>query len=172
MKFIVAVDEAWNIGYEGNLLTYVPEDLQYFKKTTEGHVVVMGRKTYESLKNKKPLPNRRNIILTRDPNLKVDGFEVVHQPEDILALEQQLKSNCGENQELFIIGGAQIYELFLPYCQEAYVTKLEGTYKADTTLFNLDEIEAWKLVEKSPLQESKRGVKFYFNRYKKDEREG
>lgn len=162
MNFIVAVDEAWNIGNKGNLLTYVPEDLINFKKITLGHMVIMGRKTYESLPSRKPLPGRINIVLTRDKNLKAQGFTVCNTVNEVM---EEIKKN--KEEEPFIIGGAVIYELFLPYCQRGYITKLKGVYEADTQLFNLDANPEWQLKVQEPCSTSSKGATYQFTLYER-----
>lgn len=150
MNLIVAVDEHWGIGLNGDLLTYIPEDLAYVKKKTLGKIIVMGRATFESLPNKAPLPGRENIILTRDENYEGKGATVCHSME---ALWDILKTKHSE--DIFVFGGAQIYEAFLPFCQTAYVTKIFKSFQADTFIRNLDQDTTWKISHKSERQHYK-----------------
>ena len=160
MKAIVAVDETWGIGKNGTLLTHLPEDMKFFKETTTGQVVIMGRKTLESFPGKKPLPKRVNIVISQNESLKVDGALVVH------SLKEALKeANTYTNQEVFVIGGASIYKALLPYCEEAYVTKMQNDFHADTFFPNLDNNPAWKCIEESPVHTYK-DLHFSFCHYK------
>ncbi len=111
------------IGQEGNLPWHLPEDLRFFKRTTSGHPVVMGRKTFESIG--KPLPGRQNIVLTRDVSWAAEGVEVIHSPEGLTGLELQ-------DPHLFIIGGAQIYALFLPFLDDLLVSWVYQNHQGDT----------------------------------------
>lgn len=147
MKAIVAVDKNWAIGYNGKLLVHLPKDLEYFKNTTLNKVVVMGRKTFESLPNKKPLSNRLNIILTRSKDYKVDGAVVLHTIDEVKEYVKNMLSG-----DVFIIGGDKIYKLFLPFISECLVTKIDYGYFADTYFPNLDEDVNWKLVSSSDEQ--------------------
>lgn len=138
MNLIVAVDKNWGIGKNNDLLFHLPQDMKYFRETTTGKTVIMGRKTLESFPNKKPLPNRRNIVLTKDQDYICQGAEVVLNIEDINA----------EN-DAFVIGGAEIYRLLLPLCDTAYITKVDADGNADKYFPNLDENEDWELQEQS-----------------------
>ncbi len=122
---IVAMTPERVIGRGGTLPWHLPEDLAFFKRTTSGHPIVMGRKTYESIG--RPLPKRRNIVLTRDPNWSAEGVEVIHRPEDLA----QLPGIAGQ---IFIIGGAEIYAAFLPLLDELLVSHISENYAGDTRL--------------------------------------
>ncbi|NLM13106.1 MAG: dihydrofolate reductase [Epulopiscium sp.] len=159
MNLIVAVDNNWGIGCRGDLLQRIPEDMKYFKEKTLGKVVVMGRTTFESLPNKKPLKDRINIILTTNKAYKVDGAIICHSLEKLLDV---LKGYSDD--EIYIIGGESIYNLLLPYCSRAYVTKIKNQYEADTFFPNLDKKEEWKLVEEGDLKEYK-DILFQFTIY-------
>ena len=111
------------IGREGTLPWHLPEDLAFFKRTTSGYPVVMGRKTFESLG--RPLPKRRNIVLTRDANWSAAGVEVIHAPADLTHLS-------GLDGRVFIIGGAEIYQAFLPQLDDLLVSHLLENYAGDT----------------------------------------
>jgi len=111
------------IGRGGSLPWHLPGDLAFFKRTTSGHPVVMGRKTYESIG--RPLPNRRNIVLTRDPSWSAPGVEVIHQPAE-------LKSLPGLDGRVFIIGGSEIYAAFLPETDDLLVSHVFGEHEGDT----------------------------------------
>ncbi len=136
MNIIVAVDKNWAIGFENKLLNSIPEDMKFFRETTTGKVVVMGRKTLESFPNKRPLKNRTNIVITRQKNYQVDGAVVLHSVEEALDYLKQFKS-----EDIYVIGGASIYEQMLPYCDVAHVTVMDYAYQADTWFPNLDKME-------------------------------
>ena len=136
MNIIVAVDKNWAIGFENKLLNSIPEDMKFFRETTTGKVVVMGRKTLESFPNKRPLKNRTNIVITRQKDYQVDGAVVLHSVEEALDYLKQFKS-----EDIYVIGGASIYEQMLPYCDVAHVTVMDYAYQADTWFPNLDQME-------------------------------
>lgn len=159
MKLIVAVSENWGIGKDNDLLFSIPTDMKFFRETTKGHTVVMGRKTLESFPGGKPLKNRLNIVLSK--NLpQGEGYTVVRDVEELL---ESLKTVDGE---VFIIGGASVYKLLLPYADTALVTKVSKTVPADSFMPNLDADEHWVLADKSePVFEN--GVEFSFCTYKR-----
>lgn len=142
MNLIVAVDGNWAIGNNGDLLCKNPIDMKFFKETTTGKVVIMGRKTLESFPKQKPLPNRTNIVLSR--NNKIDGCIVVNSIDELF-----IKVKNYDDDDLFVIGGGQIYKELLPYCKKAYVTKMKNIFEADTYFPNLDELDNWEIVDKS-----------------------
>lgn len=147
MNVIVAADSNWGIGKDNKLLVSIPADMKFFRTTTTGKVVIMGRKTLESFPNGLPLKNRVNIVLTRDTNYKVKGASVVHSVEE--ALEEVKKY---DTEDVYVIGGDSIYKQLLPYCQKAHVTKIDFAYEADTFFPNLDEMGEWKITQKSEEQ--------------------
>jgi dihydrofolate reductase len=147
MKAILAADANWGIGREGKLLVSIPADMRFFRQMTTGNVVVMGRKTLDSMPGGRPLPNRTNIILTRNTELEVKGATVVHSTDELL---ETLKAFSSE--EIYIIGGAEIYRQMLPYCETIYVTKIDYVYQADAFFPNLDEDPEWKMTEESEEQ--------------------
>ena len=138
MNLIVAVDKNWAIGKGNKLLVSIPQDMKFFRETTMGKVVVMGRKTLESFPGGQPLKKRTNIVLTRDKNYDVKDAIVVHNIEELL---NELK-NYNE-EDIYVIGGETIYRQLLPYCKLAHVTKINHGYEADTYFPNLDEDEEW-----------------------------
>ncbi len=143
MKLIACCDKNWGLGKDGELLIRIPEDLKRFSELTSGHPVILGRKTLQTFPKGKPLPNRRNIILSRNSSYIVEGAEVCDSAERALEL-------LGDSQdETFVIGGAEIYNLFLPYCTVAYITRLEEEYASDCRLADLDIDAAWKISESS-----------------------
>ncbi|WP_312431262.1 dihydrofolate reductase [Lacrimispora sp.] len=147
MNIIVAVDKNWSIGNQGQLLVSIPEDKKLFREETMGKVIVMGRKTLESLPGKQPLYGRTNIVLTRDPAYKVKGAVVCH------SLTEALKElGSYPEEDCFIIGGQSIYEQFFPYCNTAHVTYIDYMYSADTHFPNLDQDPTWEMAAESDEQ--------------------
>ena len=123
---------------ENKLLVSIPQDMKFFRETTMGKVVVMGRKTLESFPGGQPLKKRTNIVITRDKNYSVKDAIVVHSVEEAL---EELKNYNSE--DVYVIGGDSIYRQMLPYCDIAHVTKIDHAYEADTYFPNLDENEEW-----------------------------
>lgn len=156
MNIILAADRNWAIGKDNDLLIHLPGDLKYFKKMTTGKTVIMGRKTLESLPGGKPLPNRRNIILTRSDDFQVSGAEVLNSVEDVLHL---IKSGDLKSDEAFVIGGADIYKQMMPYCDKFYITKIEAELPADRYFVDLDEVNDLKITWTGPIEEYK-GTKY------------
>lgn len=157
---IVAVDNNWGIGFNGNLLEHIPEDLKYFKELTSGCTVVMGRKTWDSLP-KKPLPNRHNLVITKDPSIyeltNEVWFYTLHQIK-VLMLKNK-------NVSYFVIGGGQIYEKLLPMCDRVYVTKIFKDHdQVDTYFPNLDESEEWALAACTNIRQYK-DLTYQFQQY-------
>ena len=135
---IVAVDEDWGIGFNGELLEKIPEDMKYFKELTTGNTVVMGRKTWDSLPIK-PLPNRGNFIISRETPLLMEN-KTIRMNLDMI--KDTMEANKDENY--FIIGGGQIYKELLPLCDRVYVTKIFKSHEnVDTYFPDLDEPEMW-----------------------------
>lgn len=132
MKAIVAVDNEWGIGKDGDLLFRIKEDMKFFKETTLGKVVVMGRKTFESLPNKQPLKNRINLVVTSDKTLESYDNVIFG---DMDKINEEIKKY--DTNDIFIIGGASIYKQFIHRCDTVYVTHNEATYNADTYMPNL-----------------------------------
>lgn len=160
MKLIVAVAKDWGIGCEGGLLFNLPEDMAFFRNATKNHVVVMGRPTLLSLPGGKPLKNRSNVVLTCDKNFNREGCIVCNSIEELF---EELKKH--DSDDVFIIGGGKIYNQLFPYCQEAYITKVDSIVNADTYLHDFDEDENWKLDYQSEVHEDN-GLKYTFNTYK------
>ena len=144
MNLIVAVDAKWGIGNKNSLLVRIPEDQKWFRETTTGKVVIMGRKTLESFPNKSPLKNRLNIVITGNPDYKVEGAVVVNTIEDAVKAASDYA-----DEDIFVIGGESVYRQMLPYCDVAHVTKIDYVYDADAHFPNLDELEEWKITETS-----------------------
>lgn len=142
MKLIVAVSENWGIGKNNDLLFSIPKDMKFFRETTTGKTVILGRKNLESFPGAKPLPKRPNIILTRDKSFKVEGATVVNSIDELMAMDF-------DKDDAFVIGGEEIYRQLLPYCDKCFVTKVKEFADADKFMVNLDELDDWKLTEES-----------------------
>ncbi len=138
MNLIVAVDKNWAIGNGNKLLVSIPQDMKFFRETTMGKVVVMGRKTLESFPGGQPLKKRTNIVLTRDKKYQVKDAIVVNTVDELL-----LELEKYDEDEIYVIGGESIYRQMLPYCKTAHITKINHEYEADTYFPNLDEDDEW-----------------------------
>lgn len=172
---IVCVDKNWGIGYQGNLLVKIPEDMTFFKEKTNGQTVIMGRKTYDSLPVK-PLPNRENVVITsmvykdeygryKDENGVV--YTELERVKNIFKfIEKYLKDSC---KEMFVIGGGSIYKELLPYCDTVYVTKVDYAFEnVDTYFPNLEDIPEWEIESTSETKEYN-NLKYKFCTYTKKE---
>jgi len=154
LSMIVAVGRNREIGFENKLLWDLPSDMAHFQKTTTGHVVILGDKTFESIG--KPLPNRTSIIVTLNKNYQVpEGCYLVHSIEDAIAKAKELTPD----DEVFVIGGATIYKLFLPYTEKLYITEVDDAPEADTYFPDYSEFK--KVISESEIQEEN-GIKFVF----------
>lgn len=163
MNLIAAVDLNWGIGYKCELLEKIPEDMKQFKEKTLGKVIVMGRTTFETLPNGKPLVQRINIVLTRNKNYNCEGILLCHSLEELF---KQLKNYNYE--DIFIIGGEEIYSQLLPYCNRAFITKIYKECVHDKVLVNLDSHKQWEKVSTSEMEEFSQGVYYNFNTYIKN----
>lgn len=139
VALIAAMAENRVIGRDGELPWRLPDEMRFFVRTTRGHTVVMGRRTFESFGQ--PLPNRRNIVVTRDRSYAPAGAEVAHSLEDALAL-------AAEDAEVFVAGGAEIYRQSLPRADRLYLTLVHGQPQGDTLFPEFDEAD-WRLVEQT-----------------------
>ncbi len=160
MKMIVATAADWGIGKDNDLLFSIPADMKFFRDTTKGAVVIMGRKTLESFPNGAPLKNRVNIVLTKNADYATDAIVVTSKEAAVLEAAKY------PEREVFVIGGDSIYKLFEDVCDTAYVTRVDATASADTFFINLDESADWELYDSSDELEDN-GYKFRFCTYKK-----
>lgn len=160
MNLIVAVTKDFAIGRDNNLLCHIPSDLAYFKKMTTGKVVIFGKNTYFSLP-KQPLPNRTNIVLCSNPNFKADGAIVVHSLNELFG-----EINKYDPQDVFVCGGASVYNKLMPYCDKAYVTMINNIVPADTYIKDLTKEHFYLLSETTPQTEN--GQEFCFQVYKNE----
>ena len=139
MNLIVAVYEDWGIGRDGTQPVALSADRKFFRETTRGAMVIVGRRTIEDFPGKKPLPGRVNVALTRG-DAEIPGFTVCHAPAEAAELAKSA-------EKCFIIGGGSIYQQMLPYCDAAYITKVHANPGSDTFFPNLEEDENWYLSE-------------------------
>lgn len=156
---IVAVCDDWGIGKSGDMLVRNREDMRSFVRHTKGHTVLMGRKTLESFPDAKPLVDRRNIVVSRDKNYAPEGVEMARSIEEAIKL-------AGDD-EVWVIGGGQIYETLLPHCAEAIVTKNHCLRDADTFFPNLDEDPSWAVARIEDGGVTKSGIPFEFVTYRR-----
>ncbi|HCT63974.1 MAG TPA: diacylglycerol kinase [Lachnospiraceae bacterium] len=162
MIMIVAADEKWGIGINGDLLMPLPEDMMFFREKTKDSVIIMGRKTLLSFPDGKPLKNRINIVITGDKNFVEDGCVVCHSVEEAAQISKNYK-----DKDVFVVGGGTVYRQMLKYCDTAYITKICKTFnEADTFIDNLDTFGEWSVVDESELRQHN-GVEFKFVTYKK-----
>lgn len=161
MNLIVAVDENWAIGKDNKLLVSIPSDMKFFRETTTGKVVVMGRKTLESFPNGLPLKNRTNIVLTRNRDYQVKDAIVVHSVPELL-----VKLDKYSSEDVYVIGGDSVYQELLPYCDVAHVTKINHVYAADSWFPNLDETGEWEITGESE-EQTYFDLEYMFVRYGK-----
>lgn len=159
MNVIAAVDANWAIGYKNELLVKIPNDQKWFHKITTGKVVVMGRKTMETFPNGMPLKNRTNIVLTGDRALRVKDAELVYGIEELLEKLKQYNT-----EDVYVIGGESVYEELLPYCDTAYITKIDYTYQADRYFPNLDNDADWHIESESE-EQTYFDLEYYFVKY-------
>ena len=158
MNLIVAIGRDGSIGKDGDLIWKIPEDLKHFKTLTMGHPVIMGRKTWESLP-KKPLPGRRNIILTRQKDFEADGAETVNSVQEAI--------NATRGQDSFIIGGSEIYNAFLPYTSKLFLTVIDSTCPDADAYLNIPLDEEWQMIEQTPIAITAGGVSYRYETYRK-----
>lgn len=161
MNLIVAVDENWAIGKDNKLLVSIPSDMKFFRETTMGKVVVMGRKTLESFPNGLPLKKRTNIVLTTNPDYQVKDAVIVHSVQELLAELGKYSS-----EDVFVIGGDSVYKELLPLCDVAHVTKIAHAYEADAYFPNLDEMDEWEITGESD-EQTYFDLEYMFVRYER-----
>lgn len=160
MNIIVAADKNWAIGKDNKLLVSIPADMKFFRETTKGNIVVMGRKTLESFPQGQPLQKRVNIVISKNPDYHVKGAVVVHSVEEAI---EECKKYDGE---VYVIGGESIYRSMLPYCDTALVTKIDHAYAADTYFPNLDEDAEWELTGETE-EQTYFDLEYVFTKYER-----
>ena len=139
MELIVAVYDDWGIGANGTQPVALNDDRKFFRQTTKGAMIIVGRRTIEDFPDQKPLPGRVNVALTRQ-NIDIPGFAVVHSPEEAVELAKTA-------EKVFVTGGGSVYRQMLPLCDTAIITKVHTTPECDTYFHNLDEDPQWQLTE-------------------------
>lgn len=150
MILIFAVDKNWNIGFGGRMLADLPEDLKRFRKITEGNIVIMGRKTLEAIPGQNPLPNRINIVVTRNKEFDNKGFHIVNDLDNLIPLLKEI--NPDNEMKVFVTGGETIVRQLMPYCSKAYITKIDKSFEeTDTCIPNLDLDKTWKIANESEI---------------------
>lgn len=154
LSIVVAISENNAIGKDNQLLWHLPADLKHFKNITTGHPIVMGRKTYDSIG--RPLPNRRNIVITRQHNLELPGVEVVNSVDEAIAL-------CEAESEVFIIGGAEIYKIAMKHVDRIYLTTVHRVYEADAFFPVLDQKEWLETFKEYHSSDEKNTVAYTFS---------
>ncbi|MBK5460147.1 MULTISPECIES: DfrD/DfrG/DfrK family trimethoprim-resistant dihydrofolate reductase [unclassified Peribacillus] len=160
MKFflIVAMDKNRVIGKENDIPWRIPKDWQYVKKTTKGHPIILGRKNFESIGS--VLPDRRNIILTRDKAFNFDGCEIAHSIKNVFKL-------CENEEEIFIFGGEQIYKMFLPYVERLYITKIHHEFEGDTFFPEINFNEWEEVSVEKGITDDENPYIYYFHVYER-----
>ncbi len=161
MNLIAAVDNNWAIGKNNKLLVSIPADMKFFRETTTGKVVVMGRKTLESFPNGLPLKNRVNIVMTHDKNYDGHGAVVVHSMDELHAELEKYPS-----EDIYVIGGEKIYAQLLDECDVAHITKINFEYDADAYFPNLDEKPEWEITADSE-EQTYFDLEYFFYKYEK-----
>ena len=161
MNLIANVDINWAIGKNNQLLVKIPADMKFFRETTTGKVVVMGRKTLESFPNGQPLKNRTNIVLTHDRSYQVKEAIVVYSMDE---LHEELKKYPSE--DIYIIGGESMYRQLVDECDVAHITKVDFAYDADAHFPNLDEKPEWRITQDSE-EQTYFDLIYHFYKYEK-----
>ena len=162
MNLIACVDSSWGIGYNNQLLVRIPSDQKFFRQTTTGKVIVLGRKTLDSFPGGKPLKDRTNIVITTMKNPEQRADEIYADSiEKCLEILKEYK-----DEDIYICGGASIYKQFLPYCDTAYITKVEREFSADSFFPDLDKDDEWEMTEESEEQTYFDNT-FYFTTYRR-----
>ena len=159
MNAIAAVSASWGLGKDNDLLFHISEDMKRFRAITTGGTVLMGRKTLESFPNSRPLPNRRNVVLTSH-NIEIEGAEVVHTTDEMLKAVENTDTDT-----VYVIGGGSLYTALLPLCKRVYLTKVDAVGEgADTWFPNLDKLPNWQVEQESePIEEG--GITYRFIDY-------
>ncbi|RFB16869.1 dihydrofolate reductase [Bacillus sp. HNG] len=159
ISLLLAMDKNQLIGKDNDLPWRLPADLAYFKRVTMGHPIIMGRKTYDSIG--RPLPGRENIIVTRDTSYKAEGCKVIHSIDEIVKMSEETE------QELFVIGGAEIFKEILPYSDRLYITVIDEEFEGDTYFPAFDKAE-WQVISKEKgIKDEKNPYEYTFLVYEK-----
>ena len=159
MNFIVAVSADYAIGKDNDLLFNLPSDLKYFKEKTTNNIIIMGERTYHSLP-KRPLPNRINIVLSDNLNFKEECIIIVRSVAELFNEIQKYDTN-----NVYVCGGASVYNLLMDYCEKAYITKINKVVPADTYINNIEKMSNWEEIESSEVF-VENGLEFSFKTFK------
>lgn len=160
IKLICAISKNNVIGNENKLPWNLSEDLKRFKKLTSHNLIVMGRKTFDSIG--RPLPNRKNIVLSNNLNLEIDGVEVFNSPDEVISLYKEIP----EKKDMYIIGGTFVYKLFLEYCDYLYITYVDKNFEGDAFFPKIDW-KAWNLTREEEKYDENEKLKYFFRDYKR-----
>lgn len=155
MDAIVATYLGWGIGKDGTQPVVIPEDRKRFHDMTMGGTIVYGHNTLKDYPGGKPLPGRENIVMSRDPNLVVEGATVAHSVEEVLKLIEG-------KEKVFLCGGMQTYFALMPYCEKCYITKIYDRPECDASIPNLDEQFDWTFDSESEIMVSETGLRYQF----------
>lgn len=161
MNVMVAADQNWAIGKDGDLLVSIPANMKMFREETAGKVVVLGKKTLAMFPNGLPLKDRTNIVLSKSKNFAVKGATIVHSLEELL---EELKKYPSE--DIYCIGGASVYEQLLPYCDTVHLTKIDFAYEANSYFPNLDATGEWEIAAESD-EHTYFNLEYTFVKYKR-----
>ncbi|MCQ2226766.1 MAG: dihydrofolate reductase [Bacteroidales bacterium] len=154
ISMIVAIDRNNAIGRGGDQLAYISADLKHFKAVTSGHTIVMGRKTSNALP-KGTLPNRRNIVVSRNADCHIEGAEIVHSVDEAIEITR--------NDDVYVIGGGEVYRQFMPKAERLYVTEIDEQFEDADTFFPTIDMQEWLLIEEGEWQtDEKSGLQFRF----------
>lgn len=159
MVAIVAVDEGWGIGHQGQLLARIPADLKRFKALTLGHPVILGRKTLATFPGGKPLPGRENLIMSTTMAAAPEGAKVFRDIDSLLAYAPN---------HSFVIGGETVYRQLLDHCDTAYVTAIHRHFQADAFFPDLDNHPAWRVADSEGPFQTEEGLAFTFKTYRRE----
>ena len=161
MNMIVAADNNWGIGRDNGLLASLPADMKYFKEHTLGKVVVMGRKTLESLPGGRGLPGRTNYVISANPDFTAERCKVVHSEYELFDEIEEY-----DPDDVFLIGGASLYNRFYRYCDKLYITRMDADLNADAFIINVDDDPDYEIISESePVTEN--GITFRFLVYQR-----
>ena len=160
IKLICAFSKNNVIGNENKLPWNLSEDLKRFKKLTSNNLIVMGRKTFDSIG--RPLPNRKNIVLSNNLNLEIDGVEVFNSPDEVISLYKEMP----EKKDMYIIGGTFVYKLFLEYCDYLYITYVDKNFEGDAFFPKIDW-KTWNLTREEEKYDENEKLKYFFRDYKR-----
>lgn len=159
ISFIVAMDKNRVIGKNNQLPWHLPEDLKFFKRTTMGHPIIMGRKTHESIG--KPLPGRTNIVITRNQDYRSEGCLIFHTLNELLDYEKKQK------EELFLIGGAELFQAAFPYANRLYITKIDHEFNGDTFFPEFNETNWIMISQEKGMKDEKNPYDYSFVTYER-----